>query len=280
MSGAAQARPSETAPYGVPVTWDLLLVLIAGIGAGAINAVVGSGTLITFPTLLALGYPPVAANISNNLGLVPGAVSAAAGYRREMSGQGVRLKLLAPFSLVGAVIGALLLLVLPSDSFELVVPWLIAVALVLVVVQPRLQRRLAALRPDEASGRHPQLPATRGRTVAMCVGVFAAGIYGGYFGAAQGIILIAVLASVLPETLQRCNALKNQLAVIVNGVAGIVFLTVAWDSIDWWVVLAIAVGSTIGGWVGSSYGRRLPAWALRGLIILVGGFAIVHLLLP
>ena len=169
------------------MTWDLLLVLVAGIGAGAINAVVGSGTLITFPTLLALGYPPVAANISNNLGLIPGAVSGAAGYRRELAGQRTRAKLLAPFSLVGATVGALLLLWLPPDSFEVVVPWLILLALVLVVAQPRLQQALAAHRPHAADGdAQSTLPATRGRTVAMCLGVLAAGVYGGYFGAAQG----------------------------------------------------------------------------------------------
>ena len=260
------------------MTWDLLLVLLAGVGAGAINAVVGSGTLITFPTLIALGHPPVVANISNNLGLVPGALSGTFGYRRELAGQATRAKLLAPFSLIGATGGALLLLVLPSDSFEVVVPWLIALALVLVVVQPRLQRALTAHRPT--GDEHSTLPATRGRTVAMCLGVLAAGVYGGYFGAAQGIMLIAVLGSLLPETIQRCNALKNLLSVLVNGIAAVVFLVVAWDRIDWWVVLAIAVGSTVGGWLGGNYGRRLPAWALRAVIIVVGLFAIVRMVMP
>ena len=257
------------------VTWDLLLVLVAGIGAGAINAVVGSGTLITFPTLVALGYPPIAANISNNLGLIPGAVSGAVGYRRELTGQRTRAELLAPFSLAGSAAGAVLLLWLPPDSFEVVVPWLILLALVLVVVQPRLQKVLAGHRPDGDS--RSTLPTTRGRTLALCLGVLATGVYGGYFGAAQGIILIAVLGSVLPETLQRCNALKNLLSVIVTVVAGVVFLLVAWRQVDWWVVLAIAVGSTIGGVAGSSYGRRLPSWALRAVIIVVGLIAVVRM---
>lgn len=257
------------------MTWDLLLVLAAGIGAGAINAVVGSGTLITFPTLVALGYPPVAANISNNLGLVPGALSGAFGYRRELSGQRTRARLLAPFSLVGAIGGAVLLLWLPPDSFEVVVPWLILLALVLVVAQPRLQLALAVQRPDAHGS--SSLPITRGRTLGMCLGVLGAGVYGGYFGAAQGILLIAVLGSLLPETLQRCNALKNLLSLVVNAVAGCVFLLVAFDRVNWWVVAAIAVGSTIGGLVGSSYGRRLPSWALRAVIIVVGLIAILQM---
>lgn len=268
MGGPPPSRVSR-------VTWDLLLVLAAGIGAGAINAVVGSGTLITFPTLVALGYPPVAANISNNLGLVPGACSGAYGYRRELAGQRTRATLLTPFSFVGAIVGAVLLLWLPPDSFEVVVPWLILLALALVLAQPRLQLALAVQRPDAHA--RSTLPITRGRTLLMCLGVLGAGVYGGYFGAAQGILLIAVLGSLLPETLQRCNALKNLLSLTVNGVAGCVFLLVAFDQVNWWVVAAIAVGSTVGGLVGSSYGRRLPSWALRAVIIVIGLIAILQM---
>ncbi len=262
----------------VPGVLSSLLILLAGIGAGTINAVVGSGTLITFPALLALGYPPVAANISNNLGLVPGAVSGTWGYRAELAGQRERAIRLAPMSLLGAVIGAVLLLVLPADSFKTIVPVLIALALVLVLVQPRLQARLRA-RVTAAGATPADYAVSRRRWAALMIGVALAGVYGGYFGAAQGIILIALISSLLPEPLQRANALKNLLSVVVNGVAAIVFCVVAWSRIDWWVVLLIAVGSTIGGVIGSRYGRRLPAPALRAVIVVVGLAAIAKMLL-
>lgn len=298
---------------------DLLIIFIAGIGAGMINAVVGSGTLITFPALLAVGYPPITANISNNLGLIPGAVSGTWGYRRELVGQGTRARRLAPFSFVGALIGALALLVLPADSFTVIVPVLIVIALVLVAAQPRLQRHLASqavpptagagsvrapagqdlhrrtnpsgsvriIGPGEESTTRDQVaPGADSddgispvRWLALMVGVFLAGIYGGYFGAAQGILLIAIIASLLPVSMQRANALKNLLSVIVNAVAGVVFCLVAWDQIDWFAVLLIALGSTIGGFLGSHYGRRLPPAALRAIIVVVGLLAIAKLVL-
>lgn len=254
---------------------EYLIILVAGAGAGMINAVVGSGTLITFPVLIALGFPPITANISNNLGLVPGAISGTWGYRRELSGQGRRALLLAPMSVLGAAIGAALLLTLPAAAFEFVVPALIALALVLVVLQPRLQKHLAGQAPDpEATGDHD---VSRGRWGTLMGGVGLAGVYGGYFGAGQGIVLIALIASLLPEPMQRANALKNLLSVLVNGVAGIVFCLVAWSQIDWLVVLLIAVGSTVGGVIGARFGRRLPDAALRAVIVVVGLVAIAKL---
>lgn len=248
---------------------DALLITAAGFGAGAINAVVGSGSLITFPTLVALGYPPVLANVSNNIGLVPGSLSGVHGYRRELQGQRQRLLRLAPASAVGALLGAALLLVLPSSVFERVVVVLIAVALVLVVVQPRLAARLAARRAARRGPpRHVSLP--------LFALVAATGVYGGYFGAAQGIVLIAVLGIFLDDELQRLNAAKNVLALTVNLVASFVFI--ATTSVDWAVVSLIAVGSIVGGQVGARVGRRLPQQVLRAVIVVIGLVALVRLL--
>ena len=248
---------------------DFLIILLAGVGAGTINTVVGSGSLITFPTLVALGYPPLLANVSNNIGLVPGGVSGAYGYRRELAGQGRRLRRLVPASVLGALAGATLLLVLPSSVFDRVVVVLIALALVLVVLQPTLSRRLAARRDARPYSHHDATPGVQ-------VLVALAGVYGGYFGAAQGIILISILGIMIDDHLQRLNACKNVLAGSVNAMAAIVFILTT--PVDWKVVAAIAVGSTIGGQIGARYGRRLDPRALRAFIVVVGLVAIVHLL--
>src|SRR3954454_11239991 len=230
--------------------WDGVIIVIAGMAAGTINTVVGSGSLITFPMLLTLGYPPVLANVSNNIGLVPGAISGVYGYRRELVGQRGRIVRLAPLSAIGALTGALLLLVLPSAVFKRVVVVLIVVALVLVVLGPRLSRRLA--RPHEG---HARLSLT------LVVLVGAAGIYGGYFGAAQGIILIALLGIFVLDDLQRLNGTKNVLAMTVNIVASVVFVFAT--NVDWAVVTCIAAGSIVGGQLGATFGRRLDPRALR-----------------
>lgn len=248
---------------------DFLIILLAGMAAGTINTVVGSGSLITFPTLVALGYPPLLANVSNNVGLVPGSMSGVYGYRRELAGQRTRLWRLVPASVLGALAGATLLLVLPSSLFDKVVIVLISVALVLVVVQPALSRRLAARRAARPQGHHDA-------TLGVQVLVALSGVYGGYFGAAQGIILISILGILIDDHLQRLNACKNVLAGSVNAVAAIVFILTT--SIDWWVVAAIAVGSTIGGQIGARYGRRLNPLALRVVIVVVGLTAVIRLL--
>jgi hypothetical protein len=249
---------------------DAILIVCAGIGAGTINTIVGSGSLITFPTLVALGYPPLLANVSNNIGLVPGSLSGAYGYRRELSGQTARLRRLVPASAVGAATGSTLLLVLPSKAFDKVVIVLIVVALALVISGPTISRRVAARRA--AGGVHG-----RDVTAALIGLVAAAGVYGGYFGAAQGIILTAVLGIFLDDHLQRLNACKNVLALTVNTVAAGVFIVTT--SVDWKVVGCIAVGSTIGGQVGATFGRKLDPRALRALIVVVGTVALVRLLL-
>jgi len=236
------------------------------VAAGTINAVVGSGTLITFPVLLGLGYAPVTANVSNNIGLVPGALAGSIGYRRELSGQRAGLLSLAGFSIAGGIAGAVLLLVLPASAFKAVVPVFIALALVLVVVQPRLARALEERRRPGAEHR-----------AGLRAAVLATGIYGGYFGAAQGILLVALFGVALPQGLQRSNALKNVLSMLVNLVAGIVFVLAA--HVDWGVAGLIAAGSIAGGYLGARYGRRLSQGRLRALIVVVGLTAIARLVL-
>ena len=226
---------------------------------------VGSGTLITFPVLLALGYAPVTANVSNTIGLVPGSLSGAIGYRRELAGQRARVIRLGACSVLGGVTGAVALLVLPASAFKTIVPVFIALALVLVLLQPALAARLRARRPPDAH-----------EGVGTRLAVYGTGVYGGYFGAAQGILLLGILGVALPDDLQRVNALKIVLAMLVNLVAGIVFAIVA--DVAWGVAALVAVGATAGGVLGARFGRRLPPAALRALIVVIGTVAIVRLL--
>jgi uncharacterized protein len=256
---------------------DLLLAVLAGVGAGFINAVVGSGTLISFPVLLAIGLAPVSANITNSLGLVPGSFAGAYGYRRELRGQRRRVAWLLPASLVGGVVGALLLLVLPPEVFTAVVPVLIAVALVMVLVQPRVQAALRRRRQRIAEEQGVEHAVHDRYAAAVPVAAFT-GVYGGYFGAAQGVLLIGGLGVVLDEDIQRLNALKNVLTGVVNLVAAVVFVIVAPGEVAWAVAGAVAFGALLGGLLGGRIGRRLPPAVLRGFIVVVGVVAIVALL--
>ncbi|BBY83694.1 UPF0721 transmembrane protein [Mycolicibacterium pulveris] len=254
---------------------DMILIALAGVGAGAINALVGSGTLITFPTLVALGYPPVTSTMSNAVGLVAGSLSGTWGYRRELRGQWRRLAWQLPASFVGAGLGAFLLLHLPETVFEQVVPVLLVAALALVVVGPRIQAY--ARRRAEAAGRSADdLSATR--MAALVAATFAIGVYGGYFTAAQGIMLIAAMGALLPEDMQRMNAAKNLLSLVVNVVAAAAYILVAFDRISWEAAGLIAVGSLIGGYLGAHYGRRLSPNALRAVIVVVGTIGLYRLL--
>ena len=245
---------------------EIAAVLLAGVAAGTINTVVGSGTLITFPTLLALGVPPVTANVSNTVGLVPGSLSGAVGYRRELAGQRRRLLRLASASLLGGIAGAVLLLVLPSSAFDAIVPVLIGIGVLLVILGPAIQRRVAAR--HEARGGIPDHGAPW-----VWPAVAGAGVYGGYFGAAQGVLLMAILGIGVDDDLQRHNATKNVLALLVNAVAAVVFVVVA--DVDWPVAGLIAVGSVVGGQIGAGVGRRPPATLLRAVIVEVGVTAFV-----
>ncbi|RII18604.1 hypothetical protein DSC45_11855 [Streptomyces sp. YIM 130001] len=251
--------------------WDIIAVLAAGAGAGAINTLVGSGTLITFPVLLAVGLPPVTATVSNGLGLLPGILGGVFGYRRELRGQGARIRRLGGLVLAGGLCGAVLLLTLPAEAFETIVPVLVGLALVLVVLQPRISK---------AVQRHRARNGTTARADGgwpLAVGLFLASVYGGYFTAAQGILYIALMGMLLDDDLQRLNAVKNVLAALVNFVAAVFFLFAA--HFEWQVVLLLAAGSLTGGLLSGTYGRRLPAWALRTLVVIVGSVALVQLVL-
>lgn len=242
----------------MPITpLTALGILAAGTAAGGINTIVGSGSLISFPTLLAAGYDPVVANVTNTVGIVPGSISGAIGYREELRGQRERIRHLGVASFLGGVTGAVLLLVLPGEVFDAIVPALILVACVLVAVQPRLREWVAARRSVEGHG-----------GAGLFVTVYLTGVYGGYFGAAQGVILMALLSIFLADGLQRLNGLKNVLAGIVNGIAAVIFMTFA--DVAWGAAAILAVGAIGGGQLGARYGRRLPPAALRGLIIVVG----------
>ena len=249
---------------------EIVAILLAGVAAGTINTVVGSGTLITFPTLLAFGVPPVTANVSNTIGLVPGSISGAIGYRRELRGQRSRVLRLCVASFIGGTAGAVLLLVLSEGAFEAIVPALVLLGLVLVVLQPRISAWVARRHEDLGGMPHHG-------TWWVWPGVALTGVYGGYFGAAQGVLLMAVLGTGVDESLQRLNAVKNVLAAIVNGIAGLIFAVVA--DVDWWVVLIIGIGSVIGGQVGATVGRRLPPFGLRIAIVVVGTVALAAFLL-
>lgn len=242
---------------------EALAVLGAGVVAGTVNAVVGAGSLVTFPTLVAVGFDPVVANVTNTVGLVPGSVTGAVGYRRELSGQQARLLRLGVAALVGGLVGGVLLLVLDEEVFEAVVPVLIALGCLLVVLQPRITAWM--------NRRREVAPPAHGSWWVFG-GIFLTSVYGGYFGAAQGVLHVAVLGLGIDDALQRLNATKNVLAAIINGVAALYFAFAA--EVDWWAAGALAIGATIGGFLGASVGRRLPDWALRGFVVVVGVAAI------
>lgn len=242
---------------------EALLVVLAGFAAGTINTVVGSGSLITFPTLLALGLPPVTANVSNTIGLVPGSASGAYGYRRELRGLRPVLTRLLSATGLGALLGATLLLAFPESVFEAVVPWLVGIAVVLVLVQPWLGRRAADRPPDHTAWW-------------LWPAVFATGVYGAYFGAAQGVLLVGVLGLGLALGLQQVNGVKNVLAGAANLVGAVVFALAA--PVDWGAALLVAAGSVLGGVVGAKVARRMPTPVLRGVVVAVGVLALVLLI--
>ncbi|HTR75254.1 MAG TPA: sulfite exporter TauE/SafE family protein [Solirubrobacterales bacterium] len=231
-----------------------LAVLAAGFAAGGINAVVGSGSLITFPVLLAVGFAPVTANVSNSVGISLGNVSASWGYRRELAGQRGRALLGGVGTALGAITGGVLLLTLPEGVFEAVVPVLILLACALMIARPKPKLSHGSL--------------SHHRKIALVATGLAVGVYGGYFGAAQGVILLAALRFLIPDDLQRLNGLKNVMVGIANGVAAILFVIVA--HVAWDAAALVAVGSISGAQVGARYGRRIPEGALRWTVVGVG----------
>ena len=239
------------------------IVAVAGFFAGAINTIVGSGSLLTFPLLVALGYAPLVANVSNTVGLLFGSVSGAHGYRRELVDQRDRIVSLGITAAFGGTIGAVLLLRLPGSVFNRVVPALVLLAVVLVVIQPRLALHMAS---DVPRGHHRWVLHTL---------IFATCVYGGYFGAAQSVILIAVLGTFFADTLQRINGLKNVIASVVAGVAAVIFVASA--AVAWEPAAIIALSSIIGGQLGATLGRRIPPHILRGVIVVAGTAVFVKL---
>jgi uncharacterized protein len=258
------SRPGLTACPDLSA-WHIVAIFAAGIAAGTINTVVGSGTLITFPTLLAFGYAPVTANVSNTIGLVPGSIAGALGYREELQGQRDRALRLACAAVCGGTVGSILLLVLPASAFKAIVPFFIGLALIMIVTQKQIQKLLG----------HHKRAAGEGVGPGALAGTFLSGIYGGYFGAAQGILMLAILGLTIDDKLQRLNAVKVITTGVTNLVAGIVFVIAA--HVAWDVSGLIAGGSIIGGVLGSRFGRRLPPAGLRALIVVVGIVAIVRL---
>ena len=238
---------------------EAIAVLVAGFAAGGVNTIVGSGSLITFPTLLAVGFPSVVANVSNSVGLVPGGISGAIGYRRELRGQWRRVGILAIGTTAGAIVGGILLLQLPESVFDAVVPILILLACVLMAIK-----------------RTPEQHADAEHTGAGTAASFATGIYGGYFGAAQGIILMSLLRFCFPDDLQRLNAIKIVLTATANGVAAVLFIFVA--DVAWDAAALIAAGSVVGAAVAARYGRRIPSEVLRWMVVIGGGIVALILL--
>ena len=248
---------------------DAALIIAAGIGAGVMNAVVGAGTLVTFPTLLLLGYPPVLANVSNTVGLVPGSVMASIAYRETLRGRGPVVRRLLVASTLGGVTGGALLVLLPGRAFETVVPWLLLLAAVLAALQPRIAAAVAVRRAARGGSGGSALPI--GPMIVLLV--WLTGVYGGYFGAAQGVILLVVLGLALGGPLNELNGVKNVLAGMVNLVAALLFIAIA--EVDWTVAGLIAIGATIGGGLGGRYGRRLPSSTLRVLLVSIAVVAAV-----
>ncbi len=249
---------------------DAALIIAVGIAAGTVNTIVGAGSLLTFPTLLFLGYPPLVANVSNTVGLVPGTISGAIGYRRELAGQSMRARPLLIAAALGGLTGACLLLILPAAAFARIVPVLILIACALVAIQPRLSAWVLERRA-RAGVAHV------GGGWMLVVGVYLTGIYGGYFGAAQGVILIALLAILVDDDLQRLNGLKNLITVVINSVSAILFIFLA--PVAWAPAILLAIGSIVGGQLGAHVGRRLSPFALRAAIITVGTLVAARLLL-
>lgn len=254
-----------------------LLIVLAGLFAGAINAVVGSGTLVTYSALLAAGLPPVTANGTNTAGLSPGGFASAYAYRAELRDRIGELSRPMVATVVGSVVGAGLVVVLPEEIFVGVIPWLIALATVLVAVQPLRNRAMRRWAPRSVGHRpSPSVVDDRGRR-RLWPWTGAVGIYGGYFGAAQGVIYMAILTWRYDDSPQNSNAAKNLLAACSSTVAAVVFIS--FGAIVWSAALLLAVSSIVGGYLGGRWARRLPPMVLRGMVIAVGIIATTTLLI-
>jgi uncharacterized membrane protein YfcA len=245
---------------------DAVLLVGAGLVAGAVNAVAGGGSLITFPSLVATGLSPVVANVTNALAVCPGYVASVVGSRHDLTGQRRRALALAPAAVVGALIGAALLLLTPARAFELIVPFLVLAAAGLLAFQPRIQQVVG----------HPAHISPRRQQLTLQALTLLGAVYGGYFGGALGVILVAVLALVVDEPLRRISAMKNVLSTIV-GLTGVLAFAL-FGPVHWTSVAVLAPATLTGGYVGARVARRLPQSVLRWSIVAFGvGVGIVLL---
>jgi uncharacterized membrane protein YfcA len=240
---------------------EQMVVLLTGLGSGILTSTVGIASLLSFPVLVAVGLPPVVANASNTVGLTPGALSGSWGYRSELREHPRVSAIVLATCAGGSVVGAVLLLALPATVFESVVPWLILGTCLLVGIQPRLSARLRSRRGSEADDRLHVSPVTAGFATVT-------GVYGGYFGAGSGVMMLAVLGLGTDLPFRVANALKTLAVLAANLVASVIFVVAA--DIDWRAVVLLASGSVVGGYVGARIGRRLPASLLRAGIVIAG----------
>jgi uncharacterized membrane protein YfcA len=241
--------------------FDPLWLVLAGLGGGLSGSIAGLASLVSYPALLAVGLPPVAANVTNTVSLVFSSIGSISGSRAELSGQRARARRLAFFAVAGGICGGVLLLATPSAQFARIVPWLIGLASLAILIRPD------PARTPPAAGHHP--------TWALAAGVFVVGVYGGYFGAAAGVILLALLLLSTAEPLARSNALKNLLLGLANAVAAVAFAI--FGPVHWTAVVPLALGFLVGGRLGPVVVRRAPAGILRVLIACAGLGLAVHL---
>ena len=244
--------------------WSVLLLVVAGVIAGAINAAAGGGSLVTFPALIAVGMPPLVANVTNNVAVFPGYVTGAIGYRQGLGGQGRRVFPLAVASAVGGLAGVVLVLVSSEAAFTGIVPFLVLTACALLAAQPFLGRFMG-----KRSGlrEKPGLGAVAGQTIVA--------VYGGYFSAALGVAVLALLGLVFEDTLQRLNALKALLQLVIGGAAALGFALLA--PVDWTAVAIVGTASLIGGQLGARLAQRVNDRGLRGAIVAYGVLAALWL---
>jgi uncharacterized protein len=246
---------------------DVALVAASGVAAGGINAVAGGGTLVAFPALLATGMSARTANIVSTIGLVPGYAGGSVAYRRELAGQGPRVRALFVVSALGGIAGAVVLVTTPARSFRAVVPFLILGSCVLLALQTRIGAAVARRRV------HPEGVEI---TSAVQAGVFVSAVYGAYFGAGLGVLLLALLGVLLSDDLQRLNALKGLLSFLINAVSVVVFVVAG--HVAWWYTAILAVTTWVGGHTGVRLARRLSPLLLRWAVIVFGTVVAVALL--
>ena len=248
---------------------EIAFLAVAGFGAGVVNGVAGGGSMVSFPALLVVGVPSLAANVTSTVGIWPGYAGGAAGFRRNLGTQRDRLRALAPIALAGAVVGSLLILVTPEDAFDALAPWLVLAACALFAAQPRLVHRLAVDHRDDGGG------VGGGHAALRVAGVFVASVYGAYFGAGLGVLLLAVLGITLPGRLADLNAVRTVLALLVNSIAVVVFAVAA--PVVWSAAGAMAVASLAGGYVGARSAARMPVPVFRAAVLALGLAAAVGL---